>query len=101
MDDSIINDKRAKVDFKNLSFSKFSKSKIKVELLKSLFKNKIEKSIYLSTELICSGQFIDLWDNILLYMSRYIHISNPKLPIYIEIRFNKFKTILENGYLDN
>ena len=101
MDESIINDKRVKADFKNLSFSKFSKSKIKIELLKSLLKNNIEKSIYLSTELICSGHFIDLWDNILLYMSRYIHISNPKLPIYIEIRFNKFKTILENGYLDN
>ena len=101
MNDSIINDSRIASDFRNITFSKFPRAKVKKELLNCINTCNIESSCHWSIELICAGHFNDLWEIILLYMSRYIHMGNPKLPIYIELRFQSFKTIVHNGYGNN
>ena len=100
MNDYKINDKRIKEDFKKITFSNFKKSKVNSELLNSLYKSQIEASNYWACELICSGHFIDLWDNIIIFASRYIHIGNPKLLIYLDLRYNIFKNLI-NKYVDN
>lgn len=90
-----INDIRDK--FNNISFSGFQKSKVKSELLKCLENCKIENSCYWSAELICAGHFIDLWDLIISYSCKNINLGNPKLPIYLEMRYNGFKDLI-NSY---
>ena len=74
MNDNLLNDKRTINEFKNKTFSKYSKTKVKKELLKSLYNSLIEPSCYWSVELICSGHYQDLWEIILLYMSCLNHI---------------------------
>ena len=101
MNDTDINDCRLPKDFKHYTFSKFSRSKVKTELIKTLYNNDIERANYWSVELICAGHFYDLWNILILYMSRYVHLANPKLPIYMFIRFQAFKKIILNGYIDN
>jgi len=99
LDNSIINDARS--SFKNITFSKFQKSKARYELIKSLIDEKIENACYWSAEFICSGHYLELWDIILYYVYKYIHNGNPKLALYLNMRYNNFETLINNGYSQN
>lgn len=101
MNEYEINDRRSASDFRLLTFSNFSRSRVRNELFKALHNNNIEPACYWSVELICSGHFHDIWNVIIIYMSKHIHIANPKLPVYLSLRFQAFKNILMTGYLDN
>jgi len=96
----LIEDSRSNKDFKSISFSGYKKSSVVKELSKSIMVKRIEDILYWSSELICSGHFLDLWETIFSVYSQHIHLGNPKLAIYLYTRYNDFKTIVMNGYID-
>ena len=98
---NLINDIRNTKDFRGITFSNFKKSDVNKELLNCILSNKLESALNWTAELICASHFIDLWDSILLIISKHIHLANIKLPSYILLRFNQFKEIIRDGYIGN
>jgi hypothetical protein len=97
-DSSEINDIRSSSQFKGISFSKYKKTEVRAAFIENLLKGKLEPAIHWGAELICAGHYADLWENILYYMSKHLHLGNPRIPIYLEMRYNAFRAIMSEGH---
>jgi len=93
-----INDIRTPADFRGISFSKYKKTEVKTAFVESMKKGKIEPACYWCAELICAGHFGDAWEIILHYTAKHIHLGNPKIAIYLEMRYNVFRNIMGQGH---
>ena len=101
MDETEINDIRIDKDFKGISFSKYKKSEVRKELLNSISDEKLEAACNWCAELVCAGHYMEIWETIFLLVGKNIHLANPKLPSYIETRYQNFRDIVGGGYVGN
>jgi hypothetical protein len=81
----------SRIQFKSQTFSNFKKSKVLKELENCIHYQKKEEAFYWTGELLCSGHVMDLWNLFLYVLSKYIHIHNPLLPLYLYKKYNDFK----------
>ena len=101
MEISEINDIRSSADFRGISFSKYKKTAVKTAFVENMLNGKIESACNWAAELVCAGHYLELWENILYYMAKHIHIGNPKLVCYLEKRFVVFKNIMTSAEITN
>jgi hypothetical protein len=100
-DSSDINDIRTSAQFKGISFSKYKKTEVRTQMIETMLKGRIEHACNWTAELICAGHFGDVWENILYYMAKHIHLGNPKMAIYLEMRYEVFRNIMGQGHYLN
>jgi hypothetical protein len=98
---SEINDIRNPGDFTGITFSKYKKTEVRTAFIDCMKKGKIEPSCNWCAELICAGHFMDVWEIILHYMAKHIHLGNPKLVIYLEKRYSVFRNIINQGHFSS
>lgn len=93
-----INDIRNPADFRAVTFSKFKKNDVKKQLFSCITDNtkKVQEACFWSAELLLAGHYNELWEVILHFFGKCIHVGNPKLPIYLEKRFQCFRAIIND-----
>ena len=96
-----LNDIRTEPQFKGISFSKYKKTEVRKQFIESMKNGKVEPACYWSAELICAGHYMDVWETIIHYVGKHIHLGNPKLVIYLEKRFTIFRNIIQQGHYLN
>lgn len=95
-----IDDVRGPKEFRGITFSGFKKTDVKKELLKHLHASKIEPACYWCAEFVCAGHYYDLWDIIIEFYFKHIHVGNPKMPVYLETRWNNFIDLVNHGFVN-
>lgn len=84
MDDIfLINDNRPSISFKTKTFSGFKKNDIINAVLKNIESKKVENACHWTCECIVSGYSLILWEKLINFGSKIVHINNPKLPYYL------------------
>lgn len=91
------NDIRTPAQFKGISFSGYKKTDVISQLLDNMKKGKVEESCHWCAELISAGHFHDLWETIFYYFGKHIHLGNPKIILYLQMRHVYFQNILQDG----
>lgn len=90
----IIQDTRSKLS--SITFSNYKKSTVIKKLNHALYYQKIEEAFFWTCELMCSNLYLDMWNVFFIFVSKYIHIDNPRLPLFLKKKYTDFIEIAHN-----
>jgi len=93
-----INDIRMNNEFRGITFSGYKKVDVIKQLIESMKKVRLEHAANWSAELICAGHYGDLWEAIIHYAAKHIHLGNPKIAMYLDMRYDMFRNIMNKGH---
>jgi hypothetical protein len=76
-----------KIHTHNLSYSSFTKSAVFSQWHKSLQKQQYEEACHWTAELDASQWHKDIWQKLILFASKHVHLHCPKLPLIVARNF--------------
>lgn len=92
-----ITDTRDLSSFKQKTFSGYKKNDVINAVLKSIETKKVENACNWCCECIVSGYTILLWEKLINFSSKMIHINSPNIPFYLlkknRILFNQIERL--------
>lgn len=97
----LVNDCRELKDFKVNTINNIKNTEIKKELIKCLIDNNYDSSLYWTMEILCSCNFLLLWEIFFYMITNIINVSNVKLIVYIYNKYEKFKQYINNCNSEN
>lgn len=86
----IIKDTRLYDNFKDRTYSDYKKSEVLNTLFKNIEQKNMEEACFWLAECILSGYIIDIFERMIMFSCKIIHINNPKLPSYLWNRCQTF-----------
>jgi len=81
--ESLINDERGLINFKNLTLGGHKKHDTFTGLEKAITQGQIEQACYWSIQLVCSGYINQVWDRLTAYAMKNINIASPNMPMWL------------------
>lgn len=76
-----------------VSFGGHRIADVKRALLEGLLQRQTEAACYWAAELVCGGNYVELWDLLLTFYGQ--HLASPLLAPYIELRAIQFKVQMQ------
>ena len=76
--------------FDKNSFSQYPKNAVFHELNKSLLQSNYETTCHWVAEIDCSEWQELLWEKLIIFSGKYIHIHNPFFPIFLMMRYKQY-----------
>jgi hypothetical protein len=86
----IVKDTRLYDSFKDRTYSDYKKSEVFSILFKNIEQKNLEESCFWLAECILSGYILDIFEKMVLFSCKIIHINNPKLPSFLWNRCQTF-----------
>lgn len=94
--DYLIIDPRPLEEFKDKTFSEFKKRDVFNELAKSMETGKVENTCFWITECIISGYTLELFEKLIIFATKIVHINNPKLPQFLWLKYSSFMNSIDH-----
>ncbi|MBU79118.1 MAG: hypothetical protein CMD29_03205 [Flavobacteriales bacterium] len=95
-DEYLIVDPRPLEAFKDKTFSEFKKRDVFNTLFKSIEMGKVENACFWITECVISGYTVDIFEKLIIFASKIIHINNPRLPKFIWNKYSGFMKSIDH-----
>lgn len=82
--------------FDKTSYSQYNKKSVFTEWSKAILHAQYETACHYVAEIDCSLWQDELWEKMIIFASRHIHLHNPSLPTFLNRQFTKYLELLKN-----
>jgi len=92
-----MNDIRSLDSFRSATFSGYKKTDVRAEWTDAMMQGKVENACHWCAEMVCAGQFVDMWDLLFWFVGKYLSVRQPLVVVYMERRLVLFRTIVQGS----
>ena len=93
----LVDDTRSPAYFRSIGFGGHKKVDVKKALLLALQQSEMETACYWVADLVCAGHADDVWDVVIPFYARHIHVGNPHLASFLAYHQAKYTELVNTN----